>query len=246
MVRGQMSLNWDAINHHIYLGWVAERPRFENDFWAAGSQSYQYPYLYWPIYRLYMSSLDGRWVGMVWCGLHTLALPALHLIARIALPGQTWYDVVMRFLAVLLSLSSAVLVAYTGVSSNDVLAAIPLLWAIALSLKASTVQPAALTATALLRMCCTAGALAGVSTAFKLSNGPMAIVLPVFWMWAPASVWTQRLSRTVWAGLFTIFFCLLAYLPWGWQLWHYFGNPTYPFFPEFGAFLRKIFNWVAP
>ena len=127
LIRSQMSLTWDALNHHIYLGWEAEQPRFERDFWAAGTQSYQYPYLYWPVYRLYMSSLSGRWVGVIWVGLHTLALPPLHLITRICLPGNSWYDVVMRLLAMFLSLCSVVLVAYTGMTSNDVLASIPLL-----------------------------------------------------------------------------------------------------------------------
>jgi hypothetical protein len=38
---GQIGLSWDALNHHIYLGWMAEHPRFDRDFLAASYQAYQ-------------------------------------------------------------------------------------------------------------------------------------------------------------------------------------------------------------
>lgn len=44
---GEIGISWDALNHHIYLGWTAGRPRFDLDFLAASYQSYQFPYLYW-------------------------------------------------------------------------------------------------------------------------------------------------------------------------------------------------------
>ena len=29
---GEIGISWDALNHHIYLGWTAGRPRFDLDF----------------------------------------------------------------------------------------------------------------------------------------------------------------------------------------------------------------------
>ena len=49
---GGIGLSWDGLNHQMYLGWVADRPRFDKDYMAASMQSYQFPYLYWPLYKL--------------------------------------------------------------------------------------------------------------------------------------------------------------------------------------------------
>ena len=239
LYRGEMNLNWDALNHHIYLGWVADRVRFDRDFWAAGSQSYQYPYLYWPVYRLYMSTFDGRWVGVIWVGLHTLAVPPVYWMVRLCISGETWDVAGMRFAALLLSFLSPVLVAYSAVTSNDVLACIPLLWAMALAFSACE-QAASGRVSGLL---CLSGLLAGISVAFKWSNGPLAICLPLLWLWSPGTP-VQRLRRCFLAGCCTVLACALTYLPWGWQLWREFGNPFYPFMDEWVAPLRDMLGWT--
>jgi hypothetical protein len=242
LIRGEMLLNWDALNHHIYLGWVADLARFDKDFLAAGSQSYQYPYLYWPIYRLYMSSLSGRWVGVIWIALHTLVIPPVYLMARASLRGHTWYDVSMRFFALQLALSSVVLVAYTSVTSNDVLASIPLLWAMAFAIKAFEL-PSARTDQGL-RWACFSGLLAGISVAFKWSNGPVSLALPILWLWAPAYGWRPRMIRVLIAGIATLISCFFTYLPWGWQLAHYMGNPLYPFLGDIVHELHGIWSAI--
>ena len=43
--QGQLAWSWDALNHHIYLGLIAEHPRWDLDVIPASYQSYQYPYL---------------------------------------------------------------------------------------------------------------------------------------------------------------------------------------------------------
>jgi len=239
LVRGEMILNWDALNHHIYLGWVADHVRFDCDFWAAGTQSYQYPYLYWPVYQLYRSQLDGRWVGVIWLGLHTLVIPPVYAAVKVCIPGSSWYDAGMRLAALLLSFLSAVLVAYTAVTSNDVLASVPLLWAVALALRAC--EPAEPGSTS--RWICCSGLLAGVSVALKWSNGPLAVCLPLLWLWAPGHP-AMRMGRSFLAGCLTVLACVLTYLPWGWQLWRHFGNPFYPFMDEWMAPLRLLVGWT--
>ena len=62
---GEIGISWDALNHHIYLGWTAEHPRFDKDFVAAGYQAYQFPYLYWPVYKLAAGGWSGAAAGVV-------------------------------------------------------------------------------------------------------------------------------------------------------------------------------------
>src|SRR5205085_1893927 len=79
---GGIGLSWDALNHHIYLGWVAEHPRLTQDFAAASYQAYQFPYLYWPAYRLAASGASGVTAGVVLALLQSLAIPPAWLVAR--------------------------------------------------------------------------------------------------------------------------------------------------------------------
>ena len=63
---GQWGWNWDAINHHIYLGLAAEQARWSLDVLAAGTQVYQYPYLYWPVYKIAQMSGSGLAAAIAW------------------------------------------------------------------------------------------------------------------------------------------------------------------------------------
>ena len=56
---GELGLGSDALNHHVYLGWTAEQHRFDRDLLGAGYQSFQSPYLYWPLYKMAV----GGWTG---------------------------------------------------------------------------------------------------------------------------------------------------------------------------------------
>ncbi|MCX2780731.1 hypothetical protein [Microbulbifer thermotolerans] len=50
-------LNWDAINYHFYLPNLMLNDRFEQDFFAAGKQSYLNPLLYFPFYYMVVSGV---------------------------------------------------------------------------------------------------------------------------------------------------------------------------------------------
>lgn len=237
---GHIGLSWDALNHHIYLGWTAEHPRFDRDLVAAGFQVYQYPYLYWPVYRLAVSGVSGVTAGIVLTQLNVLVVPALSLIASACVPGREWFHVFMRALAVTLAFSSAVVLSMLDTTSNDLLASIPMVWAIALGLHAANAGDAH--ERQLRRWTLASGALAGVAIAFKLSNGFMAILLPMLWLW-PGEGWRPRITRTAVAGVATVLALLLAYGPWAWQVWQVAGNPIYPLFDDWFAPLRELAGW---
>ncbi|NNU44875.1 hypothetical protein [Ramlibacter montanisoli] len=192
---GYMGISWDALNHHIYLGWTAEQPRFDRDFVAAAYQSYQFPYLYWPFYKLAMAGVSGATAGAVLALLHATAIPAVWMIARSCIPGEDLFAAGMRLLAVLLAFLTGAVLSLFDATSNDLMAAIPLLWAYAFALR-----PLAVADASALRCALVSGAFAGMAVAFKLSNGFLVVVLPLLWTW-PAGTVSARLVRCVAAGL---------------------------------------------
>lgn len=243
LAQGQASLVWDALNHHVYLGWIAEQPRFHRDFLAAGWQSFQYPYLYWPAYKLAVSGASGVVAGVAFALMQSLAVPALWLVSRSLCPGPRAQDMAWRALAVALALSGSVTLSLVETTSNDMLAGIPLVWAIALGFVAHDCA-AAFPARAL-RLVALSGVLAGVSVAFKLSNGPLALVMPALWLWGPGGA-AGAFRRVMLGGFATIAGFLAAFAPWGVQMWRHFGNPLYPLYDPVFEPLRQWTGWVAP
>lgn len=241
LLLGQFGLSWDALNHHIYLGWEANQHRFDRDFLAAGYQGYQYPYLYWPVYKLAVAGVSGVTAGVVLATLHMVAVPPVWMIARTCMPGGTLFDAGMRSLAVVLAFLSGVVLSLFDSSSNDLLAAAPLVWAMAFALEplrgAETVWRSAARAIFL------SGLFAGVATAFKLSNGPLAVLFPLLWLLCVPGPWRARglLSLTGCAGAVAGF--VLAYGYWGWLLWSRYGNPVYPFYDPWFDPVRAALGW---
>lgn len=218
---GQFAWSWDALNHHIYLGLIAEHPRWDLDVIPASYQTYQYPYLYWPVYRLSLWEGSGAWLGATWAALQAgLLLPPLWFISLVLLPaqGQQRQAMVWRVAGCTLGCMSLVLWAGLETTSNDVLATVPLLWAIALGLQTPCGN----------RKAFLAALLWGVSTAFKLSNALFACWLLVWWWMPNKPHWP--LSRGLALALGGLAGFSGAYAPWGLQLWQVTGNPFYPYF----------------
>lgn len=237
---GNIGLSWDALNHHIYLGWTAETPRFDRDYLAASYQAYQYPYLYWPVYRLASGGASGTVAGVVLALLHLLAVPAVWRLARACIPGREWYDLGMRALAVALAFMGGVVLSMFDTTANDLLAAIPLVWAIALALE-PLAEPGA-TESRLRGAVWRSGLLAGIAVAFKLSNAPVAIVLPLLWLWPGAGIMTRG-HRLLVGALCAAAGFVMAYGYWGWQLWTHFGNPIYPLYDYWFELPRAWVGW---
>lgn len=227
LATGGIGISWDALNHQVYLGWSAAAPRFELDVLPASYQTYQFPYLYWPLYQLTAAGADGVQAGIVLATLNAISVPPVWLIARAVIPGAAVFAVAMRCSAVLLAFLSGVVLSQFDSTSNDLLAAIPLLWAAAVVFPAAVDERPRRAAVRVLL----SGALAGVSVACKLSNAP--IVLPVVLLWCFAARNAKLDSRVVAAGgaAAAVSFTLV-YGYWGWQLWSHFGNPFFPFAHE--------------
>lgn len=218
--QGQFSWSWDALNHHIYLGMTAEHPRWDLDVIPASLQSYQFPYLYWPVYRLSLLHSSGAVLGAAWAAFQAaLLLPPLWFICLRLLPdqGSVLHCALWRAAGCALGAMSLILLAGLESTANDVLATVPLLWAIAVGLQAPNQGRAFV-----------AAALWGLATACKLSNGLFVLWLLVWW-WVPQLPhwpWRRGVALALGAGIGFVG----AYAPWGLQLWRVTGNPFYPFF----------------
>ena len=232
---GGIGLSWDALNHHVYLGWIADRARFDRDFLAASYQSFQYPYLYWPFFKLYQGGWSGNWAGAVLVSFNVSVVPALWLLARLSVAERSWYGVAMRWLAVALAFLTGVVLSLFDTTANDLVAAIPLVWAIALAFEPwDPRRPGWLTVRRLVLL---SGFCVGASVAFKLSNGPLAVLIPVLWGihgWS----WRERFTDVALGCIATLAGLLVFYGYWGWDMWVHYGNPVYPFYDDWFAPVR--------
>lgn len=239
-LRGGIGISWDALNHQIYLGWNADALRFHLDVLGASSQSYQYPYLYWPLYKLALGGASGVQAGLALVTLQIICVPPLWMISRSCIPDAGWFGTSMRLLAVAGAFASGLVLTFFDSTANDLLAATPLLWALALSFPYAAKRHAwPATAWALV----VSGMLAGMSVAFKFSNGPLVFVLPVLW-WFCGGTARQRM-KGVFVGCVAILAGFaVAYGYWGWQLWMQHGNPLYPFGDAWFAPVRSLSGWT--
>lgn len=238
--QGSLSLTSDALNHHIYLGWEAQSSRFELDFLAASYQSYQFPYVYWPAYKLAVSGASGVVAGVTLASLNVLLVPPIWMLARNCMPGRQFFDTVMRIFAVLLAFMTGAILLLVNTTSNDLLASIPMAWAVALALSPLDAQRAAWMAPRVSIFL--SGLSGGIAVALKLSNGPIAVLLPVLWL-ASAREVRPAISRAVLGSATAMAGFLLAYGYWGYLLTRAFGNPIFPFYEGQFAFLREAFGW---
>jgi hypothetical protein len=239
MVRGNLGLSWDALNHHIYLGWNLESLRLGADRLAASYQSYQHPYLYWPVYKLAVLGADGVTAGVVLATMHLVVVPPVWMMARTLMPGAGAFETAMRLLAVLLAFMTAVVLKLFEATANDLLAAAPFVWALALGLEAMSERRPPEQAHRLIGW---SGLMSGASVGLKLSSGPLVIVLPILWFMAPGPI-RSRLLRVASGTLLCVAGFVVVYGWWGWQLWQYFGNPLYPFYDHWFEPLRAMTGW---
>lgn len=221
---GYFAWSWDALNHHIYLGMTAENPRWDLDVIPASSQTYQYPYLYWPAYRLSLLSGSGAWLGALWSAFQAvmLLLPVWWISLRLLPPeAGAWQPAVHRAAACALAFMNAVVLIGLETTASDVLAAVPLLWAVALGLAPRATQSQAWLVSALW----------GLSVACKLSNG-LFLPLLFFWWWQREAPYLRWQRGAALAGGACLGFGL-PYAPWGLALWRLTGNPFHPFLGQF-------------
>jgi Glycosyltransferase family 87 len=218
---GFLGWSWDAINHHVYLGLVAQGSRWHLDVIPASTQSYQVPYLYWPVYLMSQWSGPPAVAAGLWAALQAAAVIApTWLISHRLMPHTpiAVERIALRAVACAAALLSLVLWASIETTANDLLSAVPLLWALAISLHPEFDD----------RRATLASMLWGLATALKLSNGLFLPWLLLWWYRPRPPHWPWRRALCILGGAGLGFG--VAYAPWGWHLWQATGNPFHPFF----------------
>lgn len=235
-------MSWDTQNHHIYLGWVAAQARFEQDYFAASTQSYQFPYLYWPVYQMAKWRLLGWQAGVVWALMHSLVAIPLWVMAKALIPVPGKEAAMYRVAAVVLGVFNILVLRAPETPANDVLAAIPYVWAVAIGLWGIRDEDARRVVGGSLGLAACVGGLGGLSVALKLSNGMLVLILPLLCM-AFNGRMLQRMGAVFICALSVALVFGVVYGWWGWQLWVHFGNPVFPFYDSVFEPLRTWFNW---
>ncbi len=238
---GRIGLGWDGLNHQIYLGWVADSPRFDKDYLAASVQSYQFPYLYWPVYKLAISGVSGVTAGVVLSSLHLITVPPVWMVAKALIPGRDLLAIALRAAAVALAFMSAVPLKTLEATGNDLRAAAPMLWAIAIAFKALAAEQSGRDFSST-RAAILSGLVGGVAVAAKLSNGPLVVMLPSLFLFVQGAP-KERLKWAMLNGAAIAIGFTITYGYWGYQLWLQFGNPLFPFYDGYFEPVREMLGW---
>jgi hypothetical protein len=186
---------------------------------------------------------SGVAAGAVLASLQAIAVAPVWMLARTCVPGASVFDVAMRALAVALAFSSAIVLSAFGVSMNDLLAAVPLLAAVALAVEPA-VRVRDMGRSVAQRYVVLSGLCAGLAVALKLSNAPLAIGMPLLWLLCGRTLRT-RIAAALAGSLAALAGFLVAYGYWGWLLWRHFGNPLYPFLDPWFSLLRGWLGWAG-
>ena len=111
----------DLLQYHFYSGFSALNERFEQDYFAAGLQSYFNPYAYVPFYVLVKSGLPALAVGSVLAVIHSVVLWLTYELACRVCPSE---DRKERFLfglcATVLAFMNPILLQQIGASFSDI------------------------------------------------------------------------------------------------------------------------------
>ena len=233
--QGSGQVEWDTLNHHFYLGRQAiEGSRLQWDYFGASGQSCQYPQGYAPLVAMLDAGWSGMMIFLVLGTISALAVPACWLVTWCIVPGQGAKPAQLRIATTALGFCSAIWWGFLVQTSNDLLAAMLGLWALALALVCvpggsgqGVRKPGTRTAIYAL-----AGVFAGVAFLVKLTLviagvGAMAVIFM-----ANDSLGARLKNTAVFCLAGMAAFLALGGGWWAWESWRACGSPVYPFMAD--------------
>jgi len=233
---------WDTLHYHLYAGFSALHDRFDQDYFAAGPQSYFNPYAYVPFYALVRAGLPALWIGSVLALLHSSLLWLTYELAVcVCSEDPRRVRVAVGLCAVALAFLNPILVQQLGSSLADITTAIPVLAAWLLltrMVRAPTSTPLAW-----------AGLLLGAATALKLTNAVHALAGYAFMALLPLPLSGRIRYGLRYALALGLGFAIAA-APWSYRLEQHFGNPFFPLLnslfrsPYFTTESLRLFRFI--
>jgi hypothetical protein len=221
---------WDLLHYHFYAGFSALNDRFEQDYFAAGPNSYLNPYAYAPFYVLVKLGLPGLAVGTVLAMIHSVVLWLTYELACRVSPsedrrGRFFFGLCVTILAFM----NPVLLQQIGSSFSDITTTVLVLggW---LLLVQAILRPR-------LKLVIFAAVLLGFATALKPTNGLYAVGAFFLVAFLPLP-FVGRIRNLFYFGatLGTTF--VLTVAPWSFRLARMFGDPMFPL-------LNNVFKSLA-
>lgn len=247
-------LNVDSLHYHFYLGKNAWGEGITRDFLAAGLQSYLTPYAYVPLAWMQEHGWSTGAALIFIASLQSAMVPSLWLCACAIFGVSCGRDaMIWRLFAVAAALSCPVMLTQVGSTFIDLGTSIPVVLAGALCALASNARRPVI-------LLLIAGALLGLTSALKWTQGPMAVAMVIAGAFASASndqksssmgllfkAWLAR--ATVISVALGVTFCLVM-ANWSMMMWREFGNPIFPMAnawfksPDFGSYSFVHYRFV--
>ena len=210
----------DLLQYHFYSGFSALNDRFEQDYFAAGLQSYFNPYAYVPFYVLVKSGLPALAVGSALAVIHSAVLWLTYELACRVCPSE---DRKERFLfglcATVLAFMNPILLQQIGASFADITTTGLVLggWLLLVqAVRYPRTMPVVVGAI-----------LLGIATALKPTNGIHALAGLILVAFVPLPFLGRLRSLFYFGAALGASFVVTA-APWSYRLVGMFGNPVFP------------------
>jgi len=210
----------DLLQYHFYSGFSALNDRFDQDYFAAGPQSYYNPYAYVPFYILVKSGLPALAVGSVLAVIHSVVLWLTYELACRVCPSE---DRKERFLfglcATVLAFMNPTLLQQIGASFSDITTTGLVLggWLFLVqAVRCPRTTPVVFGAI-----------LLGIATALKPTNSIHALAGFFLVAFVPLPFLRRLRSLFCFGAALGAGFVVTA-APWSYRLAIMFGNPVFP------------------
>ena len=211
---------WDTLDYHLYAGFNALHDRLQQDYFAAGAQSYLNPYIYVPFYLLVISGLPALAVASILAIVHSVLLWLAFELGLLVSPSSDWAKRRLCGLAsVGMVLCNPILLQQIGSDFSDILTA-------EMALGALLLLMAGLRDCSSAKFLC-AGLLFGAATGLKLTNGLHAVCAGFALLFLSGPILARIRQVASYAAGGVLAFAIVAG-PWAYQLWRVFRNPVFP------------------
>lgn len=213
-------MRWDTLDYHFYAGFSALHDRFDQDYFAAGPQSYFNPYVYVPFYLLATSGLSALAAASILAVLQSPIIWLTYEIAQEIAPVEAPRGkVALAACAAALALCNPILINQFGSSYVDVITAEVILGGWLLLLRAVRAPSSATVACA--------AVLLGSAVALKATNAVHALSAGIVLLFLQTT-WRERLRYAALFGIGLIASFVIISAPWSIRLEQHFGNPFFP------------------
>ena len=213
---------WDTLAYHLYAGFSALHDRFNQDYFAAGTQSYFNPYVYVPFYLLAVSGLSAVALSCVLAVVQAGIFWLTYELAIVVSPVESRTTRgALAICAVALAFCNPILINQLGTSYVDIITG-------EFVLAAWLLLAGAISAPGLGRIV-GAGLLLGAVSALKLTNSVHAVAACMVLCFVPAGYRDRARYAAAFAIAGVISFAVVMF-PWSLHLERHFGSPVFPLF----------------